>query len=189
LSSEDLTFVSYSVLVLVGENGAAPHDLVQMMRTGRVYRAAAPSQYYAEPKRLERLGYLTSSKEPGRTRERTVYRLTDRGVEALREWMTTPCVVPAVSGEPIIRMLAADIVGEEPVRESLLAMRDELDALRADLTEGEERAKTIPHREKYLVLNHRLARAVLDAYDAWLDDVARALAPESAPARARRTRP
>jgi DNA-binding PadR family transcriptional regulator len=189
LSSGDLTFVSYSVLVLVGRSGAAPHDLVQMMRTGRVYQAAAPSQYYAEPKRLERLGYLTSSKEPGRTRERTVYRLTDRGLEALREWMATPAVVPAVSGEPIVRMLAADLVGEEPVRESLLAMRGEIEALRAELRAGEERAATIPHREKYLLLNHRLARAVLDAYDLWLDDVATALAPESAPAPARRTRP
>ena len=50
-----------------------------MMRRGRINHAAAPSQYYAEPKRLERLGLLTSSKEPGRTRERTVYRLTDAG--------------------------------------------------------------------------------------------------------------
>lgn len=189
MSSSDLTFVSYSVLVLVGRNGAAPHDLVQMMRSGRVYQAAAPSQYYAEPKRLERLGYLSSSKEPGRTRERTVYRLTDRGADALREWMTTPAAVPTVSGEPVIRMLAADLVGEAPVRESLLAMRTEIEELRAELQEGEARAATMPHREKYLLLNHRLAGAVLDAYDAWLDDVATALAPESEPAPARRTRP
>jgi hypothetical protein len=37
-----------------------------MMRQGRVYWTAAESQYYAEPKRLERLGYVTSRKEPGR---------------------------------------------------------------------------------------------------------------------------
>ena len=41
--------------------GAGPHDLVRMVRQGRVYESAAESQYYAEPKRLELLGYLSCS--------------------------------------------------------------------------------------------------------------------------------
>lgn len=45
------------------------HDLVQMTRGESIYPAAAPSPYDAEPKRLERLGLLTSHREPGRTRE------------------------------------------------------------------------------------------------------------------------
>lgn len=175
MSSTDLTFISYSVLVLVGEGGASPHDLVQMMRGGRIYHAAAPSQYYAEPKRLERLGLLESAKEPGRTRERTVYRLTDAGRTALREWMAGPTPLPRLAGEPPVRMLAADLVGEEAVRESLLAMRHELESLRDDLAAAEERAQTIPHRTKYLLLTHTLARRVLDAYDAWLREVDRDL--------------
>ncbi|HZR96677.1 MAG TPA: PadR family transcriptional regulator [Gaiellaceae bacterium] len=173
--SSDLTLISYSVLALVGRSGASPHDFVQMMRSGRIYQAASPSQYYAEPKRLERLGYLRSSKEPGRTRDRTVYRLTEDGLDALRAWMEAPAALPRVAGEPVIRMLAADLVGEAPVRASILGMRDEIEALRRELDAGEERAATIPHREKYLLLNHRLARAILDAYDAWVDDVAREL--------------
>ena len=173
--SSDLTFISYSVLVLVGRGGASPHDFVQMMRNGRVYQAASPSQYYAEPKRLERLGYLTSAKEPGRTRDRTVYRLTDKGVEALREWMNEPAAFPRVAGEPVIRMVAADLVGEAPVRASLLAMRSEIEELRSELGAGEERAATMPHRAKYLLLNHRLSRRILDTYDEWLDEVEREL--------------
>ena len=94
MSRDDLTFISYTVLVLVGRGGASAHDLVRMMRTGRIYHAAAPSQYYAEPKRLERLGLLAATKEPGRTRERTVYRLTDAGIEALRDWMARPAPFP-----------------------------------------------------------------------------------------------
>jgi PadR family transcriptional regulator AphA len=191
LARPELTFISYSVLVLVGRDGAGPHDFVQMMRDGRVYQSAAPSQYYAEPKRLERLGYLSSSKAPGRTRERTVYRLTDRGRDALREWLQQPCPAPAVPGEAVIRMLAADLVGEAPVRRSLLAMREELHELVAQLDAGEERAASLPHREKYLLLNHRLARRLLEVYDEWLDEVERELTdgePASAPGRARRTR-
>src|SRR5215469_3544525 len=87
MSRPKLTSTSYAVLVLVGEGGAGPHDLVRMMRQGRIYESAAESQNYAEPKRLERLGYLQASKVPGRTHERTHYVLTDKGREALRDWI------------------------------------------------------------------------------------------------------
>ena len=50
---------------------------------------AGESQYYTEPKRLAKLGYLDARKEPGKTRERTVYTLTDDGLEALREYART----------------------------------------------------------------------------------------------------
>jgi DNA-binding PadR family transcriptional regulator len=191
LTRPELTFISYSVLVLVGRDGAGPHDFVQMVRDGRVYQSAAPSQYYAEPKRLERLGYLSSSRAPGRTRQRTVYRLTERGCEALRVWLEESCPPPTVPGEAIIRMLAADLVGEAPVRRSLLAMRAELNALESELDAGELRAAALPHREKYLLLNHRLARRLLEVYEEWLDEVEQELTdagPASAPRPARRTR-
>lgn len=175
MSSDDLTFVSYSVLALVGPGGASPHDLVRFIESASVYRSAAPSQYYAEPKRLERLGYLTSRKEPGKTRERTVYRLTDEGIAALRAWMRHPAAFPRVTGEPIVRLLAADVVGEAPTRDSLLAMRAELAEARHELDEAVPRAATLPHRSKYLLLNHALARRIVDAYDEWLDEVAREL--------------
>ena len=83
MSSDTLTPFSHVVLVLVGEGGAGPHDLVRMAREGRMYWDAADSQYYAEPKRLARLGYLTAEKRPGKTRERTFYMLTDKGREAI----------------------------------------------------------------------------------------------------------
>ena len=44
---------------------------------------AGESQYYVEPKRLARLGYLDAHKERGKTRERTVYTLTEKGLDAL----------------------------------------------------------------------------------------------------------
>ena len=95
LSRDDLTPFSYTILVLVGRGGAGPHDLVRMARQGRIYAAAADSQFYAEPKRLERLGYLSSRKEPGRTRERTHYSLTRKGLKALRELGAGAGALPA----------------------------------------------------------------------------------------------
>ena len=175
MSSDALTPTSYDVLVLVGRDGAGPHDLVQMMRRGRVYRTAAESQYYAEPKRLERLGYLRSRRVPGRTHDRTHYELTPKGIEALRSRLAEPPEPPRLGTDPILRLLSADLVGEAPVRESLLRLRDELAEMRVRLDAGEEVAAGLPHREKYLRMNHRLARRVIEAYEEWLDDVEREL--------------
>ena len=43
MSSVRLTPFSYAVLVLVGRDGAGPHDLVRMARQGRVYWIAPES--------------------------------------------------------------------------------------------------------------------------------------------------
>ncbi|MEA2324887.1 MAG: hypothetical protein QOF29_370 [bacterium] len=166
---------SYVVLTLVGEGGAGPHDLVQMMRRGRVYWAASASQWYAEPKRLERLGYLRSRKEPGRTRERTHYELTDAGLDALRAWAATPAPFPRIQNEPIVRVLAADLVGEETALQGLAGLREELDEIEASLGVADEVAADLPRRERYLRLNHRLAHRIVDAHREWLDEVQREL--------------
>ena len=81
-ANPDLSLFSYEILGLVGHEGAGPHDLRRMARSGRMLAWAGESQYYTEPKRLARLGYLAARKEPGKTRERTVYTLTERGLEA-----------------------------------------------------------------------------------------------------------
>jgi DNA-binding PadR family transcriptional regulator len=176
LSSDALTQTSYQVLVLVGRGGAGAHDLVRMARSGRVYQSPAESQYYAESKRLARLGYLSARKVPGKTRERTYYDLTEKGIEALRRWLKeAPPAIPQVGADPIIRLLSADLVGEPLVRESLSGLRQEIEDMleRVDVTP--EIAETLPHRRKYLLLNYKLARAVLEAHLEWLDDVEREL--------------
>ena len=156
-----------------------------MAHRGRIYAYDAPSQYYAEPKRLERLGYLAARKEPGKTRERTHYTLTEEGVDALREWVAKPTPFPRMDHEGITRVLAADLVGEQPVRESISALRGEIADLSARLDEAEAVAETLPHRRKYLLLNLRLARRLLEAHLEWVDEVERELAPKRRSARGR----
>jgi PadR family transcriptional regulator, regulatory protein AphA len=171
-STASLTPFSYVVLVLVGEGGAGPHDLVRMMRRGSVvYWASSASQFYAEPKRLEKLGYLTSTKEPGRTHERTNYRLTDAGRAALRDWLATPVSMPRIQSEPILRVLGAEFADAAAVLEGLRPMRGEIAAAHAGLDLAEELEPTLPHRAGALRLNRRLARRILDAHTAWLDEV------------------
>jgi len=177
LSSDDLTFFSYEILGLVGRGGASAHDLRQMERKGRIVDWAGESQYYAEPKRLARLGYLETRKEPGKTRERTVYTLTDKGVEALREWGRTPLRFTQLKIEAADRLLAADIVGEEATRESFSALREDLDDLRGRLAEMRVSATELPHRTKYLLIATRFFERIVDAHEALVDDVERELGP------------
>jgi DNA-binding PadR family transcriptional regulator len=181
-STANLTPFSYVILVLVGEGGAGPHDLVRMMRHGsQVYWAASQSQFYAEPKRLEKLGHLTSAKAPGRTHDRTVYQLTDAGRAALREWLATPATLPRIQSEPVVRLLGAEFADAATVLEGLAPLRQQIAEAHAWLDRAEELEPTLPHRARALRLNRGLARRILDAHTAWLDEVEEEMARPPAP--------
>jgi PadR family transcriptional regulator AphA len=171
LSSAPLTPFSYVILALVGANGAGPHDLLSMMRRGRPYWAAAPSHYYSEPKRLERLGYLAARKERGRTRPKTHYTLTPAGRAALERWVGEPTPFPRIQNEAIVRLLCGDLVDDEVVLASLRALGHELAEISAGLDEAERIAQTLPHRERYLRLNHSLGRRLVATLGDWLVEV------------------
>src|ERR1041385_9096866 len=106
------------MLALVGRGGAGAHDLLQMAKDGRILAWAGESQYYVEPKRLAKLGYLDARKEPGKTRERTVYTLTEKGRQALADYARTPVSITPLKSEPLLRLLICDLVGEEVTRDS-----------------------------------------------------------------------
>jgi DNA-binding PadR family transcriptional regulator len=175
LSSDDLTFFSYEILGLVGRGGAGPHDLRGMVRRGRVMDWAGESQYYAEPKRLAELGYLRATKEPGKTRERTVYRLTDKGLQALREYAETPVAFTPLKSAALLRLLIADLVGERATREALAALRGELHDLLGCIAQAEASAEALPHRRKYLLLVCEFQRKFVELHLALVDEVEREL--------------
>ena len=170
-SRPKLTPFSYAVLVLVGEDGAGPHDLVRMMRDGRIYWTAPESQFYAEPKRLAELGYLSATKQPGRTHERTHYEMTDKGREALSEWHTTPARFARIQNEPVVRLLGAEYADRGVLLKSLEALRTELDELQRGLELSATREAGLPHRAAVLRINRALAQRILDAHRQWLDEV------------------
>jgi DNA-binding PadR family transcriptional regulator len=171
----ELSLFSYEVLGLVGPNGAGAHDLLRMARHGRILDWAGESQYYVEPKRLARLGYLTARTEPGKTRPRTVYTLTDKGHEALDQWARTPVRFTPVKSELLLRLLIADLVGEAVTRESIAAIRDDIADLFTRLGESEEFAATQPSRTKYLLLVFGFLRRLLELHLEFVDDLEREL--------------
>jgi DNA-binding PadR family transcriptional regulator len=149
-----------------------------MARRGRILAWAGESQYYAEPKRLAKLGYLDSRKEPGKTRERTVYTLTDKGLEALRDYARTPVRFTPLKSEPLLRLLIADLVGEATTRKSLTTLREDIADLSTRLDDAEATAAALPHRSKYLLLVIGFLRRLLELHIEFLDEVERELAPK-----------
>jgi DNA-binding PadR family transcriptional regulator len=175
LSSDELSLFSYEILALVGRTGTGAHDLLRLAQRGRILAWAGESQYYVEPKRLARLGYLDARKEPGKTRERTVYNLTEKGLEALREYARTPARFTPLKSDPLLRLLTADLVGEPATRDSLVALRADIADLAARLDESRATAETLPHRRKYLLLVDGFLRGLLQLHLDLVDQVEREL--------------
>ena len=173
--SSELTLFSYEVLGLIGRKGAGPHDLRQMVKRGRMLDWAGESQYYAEPKRLAKLGYLEARAEPGKTRPRTVYSLSEKGLDALREYAETPARFLPLKSDALLRLLIADLVGEAPTRRSLIAMRGELEELEALVGEAAESAASLPHRRKYLEMSVGFLRSYLELHRELIAEVEREL--------------
>jgi DNA-binding PadR family transcriptional regulator len=175
MSRPELTLFSYEILGLVGRAGAGAHDLQQMAKRGRFLDWAGESQYYVEPKRLAKLGYLEARREPGRTRPRTVYSLTDKGLGALREYATTPVTFTPLKSDALLRLLIADLVGEPVTRASLMTLREELADLRTRLHDSKATAEQLPHRRKYLLMVTGFIDRILDLHDELIDEAEREL--------------
>jgi PadR family transcriptional regulator, regulatory protein AphA len=176
MSSEDeLTLFSYEVLGLIGSTGAGPHDLRRMVRRGRILDWAGESRYYVEPKRLARLGYLEARKEPGKTRERTVYTLTEKGLRALRDWADTPARFTPLKSEALLRLLVTDLVGEAATRRSIAALREDIADLSERVAATEAGSAALPHRRKYLLMVAAFLRRQLELHLELVNEVEREL--------------
>jgi PadR family transcriptional regulator AphA len=102
----ELTPTSHIVLGLLSMSGeATPYDLKQMVSASVGHFWSLPhSQLYAEPARLARAGYVTEQREQdGRRRKR--YSLTDRGRQALQDWLGVFTPEPYMLRDPALLKL------------------------------------------------------------------------------------
>jgi DNA-binding PadR family transcriptional regulator len=177
---QELGLFSYEILGLVGRGGAGAHDLLRMARRGRVLDWAGESQYYVEPKRLAQLGYLDARPERGKTRERTVYTLTAKGLAALRDYAETPVRFTPLKSDPLLRLLLCDLVGEPVTRSSMLTLREDIADLMDRVDDSDVAARTLEHRRKYLLLVNDFLRRYLKLHLELVDTIEREFATESA---------
>ena len=84
----------------------------------------------------------------------------------------------------MLRLLICDLVGEEPTRESVATLRDDIADLMARLDETEASADALPHRRQSLMLVDEFLRRLLDLHLEFVDELEREL---SSSATARRS--
>jgi PadR family transcriptional regulator AphA len=91
LQEPRLTNTSYIVLGLLELAGeATPYELKQTVAASVGNFWSVPhAQFYTEPERLARGGYVSERRESGGRRKRH-YKLTKRGRAALEQWRATP---------------------------------------------------------------------------------------------------
>ena len=176
MPNTELSLFSYEILGLVGRQGAGPHDLKRLTQRFRMLAWAGESQYYTEPKRLAKLGYLSARKEPGKTRERTIYTLTEKGLQALREYAKTPVEFTPLKSDALLRLLICDLVGEPVTRASMTTLREDIADIQRRLQDAEHAAARLPHREKYLLLVTGFLQGLLDLHLELVDEVEQQLA-------------
>lgn len=159
---------------LVGRNGASGPELVEMANGGgELFWSGAASHVLRVARRLADDGYLRARSEPAKTRPRTVYELTPKGLRAFRAWLAEPSTYPRIQHEAAVRLFASDLGDMEAVLRSLRALRDEFPRLEALCDMFEQRAQAIPHRTRTTVVELSLARRLIAAHREWLDEVER----------------
>jgi len=88
MSTRPLTTTSYAILGLIAIRPRSTYELAQMMRRSLHFIwPRAESNLYAEPKRLVDGGMATAEVSWNGERKRTVYSITPRGADALRDWL------------------------------------------------------------------------------------------------------
>jgi DNA-binding PadR family transcriptional regulator len=105
-----LTTTSYAVLAQVAVHPWSTYELAQQrVRYFRYVWPRAESAIYREVKRLSSMGLLEGRKEHVGKRARTIYSITEKGREALREWLATPVSPFAMDFEAMIRLFVAPL--------------------------------------------------------------------------------
>ena len=148
---DELSSFSYEVLGLIGRDHADTTTCAGWCR-GAVLRLGGREPLLRRAQAARAPGLPAHAQGAGWHNERTVYKSPDKGLRARCRWVRTPLAFTPLNTKALMRMLVADLVGEAPVARHLDARRDIID-LQARLDVAEANAGTLPHRQKYLLLD------------------------------------
>ncbi|MFJ4863142.1 PadR family transcriptional regulator [Streptomyces sp. NPDC088748] len=143
------------------------------------YWSPSFSQIYSELKRLEKAGYASSrmvAQDTG-TRDKRVYRITDEGMTAVRQWAReAPVDPPVLKHGPMLRLWLGHLLEPEQMHEVLAQHREFAERMRRRAVADAEAAQdesawayptlTLRWAERYYASERDLAAAMLDDIDA-----------------------
>ncbi|GAA0897261.1 PadR family transcriptional regulator [Virgisporangium ochraceum] len=124
-----MSTTSYALLGLLSVREWTTYELAkQVKRSLNWFWPRAERKLYDEPKRLVEQGLATSVRELTGRRARTVYRITEEGREALRNWLSEPPEPRSIEFEGMVKVFFADA----GTTEQLLATIDRIEAEAVD---------------------------------------------------------
>lgn len=129
-SDRRLTTTSFMVLAQLSLRSWSTYELVQQrVRYFRYVWPRAESAIYREVKQLAADGLIDGRRARTGKRARTVYSITPRGLETLKDWLDTPVSPLAVEFEAMIRLLVAPLATTQQTVAALEQVRSDAQAM------------------------------------------------------------
>jgi len=126
----------------------------------RFFWTASFGQIYPELKRLEKDGLVRSRQEPRGKVKRTVYELTPKGEQALRDWLTdSEDVLFEIRDESLLRLFFSDMLSKDEVLANVRMQQQVFELVLARFREIEVEARADIEQGleyPYLVLRYGL---------------------------------
>ena len=174
----NLTTTEYAVLGLLADAGElSGYDLRKRAeRSVGYFWSPARSQIYAVLPRLVAGGYATRRKVAQSERpDKQLYRVTEAGVAALREWLDAGSVEPPPDCNPLLlKVFFGEHAAPDALLEQVRERRREAEALRADLERIDASAGG-RSKDFFPALTRRYGLEYADAIIRWSDGVEREL--------------
>ncbi len=148
--------IKYAILGFLGWQPLTGYDLKKMMaKSTPYYWSGNNNQIYTALVQLHKAGMVTNEVERrGHYLSRKIYTITDKGMAALREWLTSPPELPLLRNSFLVQLAWADQL--EPHEQDCLLERyeNEVASHLLILREEQRRGSLInparTPREKYL---------------------------------------
>jgi DNA-binding PadR family transcriptional regulator len=130
----DLSSTAYVILGMVSVHPRSGYEIKAAVdESTRRFWAASYGQIYPELKRLSEQGLVTGMDAPRGERKRTVYTITDAGMERLKEWLRRPPEMSEMRDEGLLKLFFSGVLEPDEAAETLRRMRDRRAALAEEL--------------------------------------------------------
>src|SRR5215211_8996157 len=101
----ELSSTAYVILGLLRKGPKSGYEIKSLVdHSTRFFWAASYGQIYPELRRLADAGLIEGTADPQGERQRTVYRLTAAGADALSTWLTTPPDIQQTRDESLLKV-------------------------------------------------------------------------------------
>jgi PadR family transcriptional regulator, regulatory protein AphA len=137
----DLSPTAYVILGMVSREARSGYEIKAAVdESTRFFWAASYGQIYPELKRLSEASLVEGVDAPRGERKRTVYAITDAGMEALTDWLRRPPQTAEMREEGLLKLFFSGVLPAEDASATLRAMRERRLELAARLRGMEPKA-------------------------------------------------